>query len=300
MPKYPVILCLIFSLLLSSSLTSCEKKLSPQLLLSQAEEKLIKICQEEYNLKLSLKALPNTLWIYLPLEGNLLSFKAAQLPPQNSTTAVESLSIKFLDGKFKDGLFSLKYDIGISKSYPQDPGYTTEYSEEYQTAYSNILTALYQIFPEGINSEEKVPDLFVIVFADIKNGLKSQITFYFKDFLRSMTDHSFQEESLKRFITDPVTGDFKLIEDKEGQYLEYQEITWPEFLVKQIVHRIQYKYTQSSFPPSMDTKNEILKIFKETFDTYQFKDFTSIQLHDFNKNTIETIEPSALNQIEPP
>ncbi len=232
------------------------------------------------------------------MENTLLSLQATQSPSQDSTTAVESLSIKFLDGKFKDDLFSLKYDIGLSKSYPQNPGYSTGYSEEYKTAYRNILTAIYQAFPEGINSETKIPDFFVIVFADIKNGLKNQITFYFNDFLRSMTDHSFQEEFSKRFIADPVTGDFKLIDDREGQYLEYKDMTWPEFLIKQILHRIQYKYTQSSFPPSADTKHEILKIFKETFDAYQFKDFTSIQLHDFNKDTLEAIEPSQLNQIE--
>ena len=297
MPRLKL-LKIILCLCVLSTLGGCASPPQPLRKLSEAEKKLIEICQNEYKLEIVLKPLNNTLWIYVPQREAFLDFKANDQGAQNSPEAKESLSIKFLEGKFIDGTFKLTYDIGTSKTYTKDYGFATQFNEQYQENQRNILTAIYRAFADlqitskGSPQAEKTPDFFILVIADIIKGIETQTTFYFPDILRGMSDPSFNEEYTKRIIPDSPVGNKDIILDNRGDHLDIQELTWAEFLIKQIVYRIQYKYQRSSLPPSAETKNEILKIFKETVEAYQFKDFTAFELHDLDKGTIETFEKS--------
>jgi len=130
-----------------------------------------------------------------------------------------------------------------------------------------------------------VPDFFVIVGADIVNGLEAQVLFNFEDLKRAYTDQSFYGEYAKRVISEQPYGNIEIIGDKKGNHVKYKSLSWPEFLAKQMVFRVNFKYQRSSFPPSNDTRLELLTIAADTVSAYQFKDFASIELQDLNAQT---------------
>lgn len=284
---------------------SCSQPPSPVPTLSDTHKKFIDICKNDYALDVVLKPLKNTVWIYIPKEESFIDIRAGENGPQNSNEAKEALTIKFIDGKFKDSLFFLEYDIGPIKNYPKDYGYATTYTGSYQKDHRNILTAIYRAFSaleiqeNKKISPEKVPDFFVVVTADIKRGVKIQTTLCFQDLLRAMTDPYFMEEYSKRVMVDLPAGDKKIIGDQEGKNLKIEELTWPEFLIRQIIYRIQFKYQRSAFAPSEDTRKEILAAAAETLATYNFQDYHFLQLHNLSQNAYETLKKDELADYLP-
>ena len=284
---------LFFFILLSCFLHLACGKISAKEPLPEGYKKFIEICQNEYNLPVVVNPLKNTVWIYLPQKENILELKAAEQKSADSNQAKESVSIKFLDGKFTDGVFQLEYDIAPSKTYTQNYGYANQYSEPYQKNYRNLLTIIYRSFSDFPNS----PDFFILVIADINNGIEIKTTLYLKDLLRGTSDQSFQEEYVKRMIVNYPVGNVDIVGDDTGGHINYQELTWPEFLIEQALYRLRFQYKQSSFPPSSDTKKEILQIIKETLEAYHFEDFDAIELNDLNTNSVEKIEKFQLKEI---
>ena len=275
-----------------------------------------------------LKPLDNTLWVYIPLEKPMIEVKASDQPPAPLTDkATEKTNIDFIDGNFENGTFKIEYDIGKSKKYGADFGYSSALSEEYQTKQRNAFTSIYRAYVDveevpgqGILKKvegdvdyegsqknlthktlahayvktEKVPDFFVVVIADISTGLERKITFYFSDLKRSMTDQFFYEEYAKRIIADNPVGNKSIVGDREGKHLDIQEETWPNFLTKQILNRIRFRYLLSEFPPSDNPEDEILKIVNETTSAYGFEDFQSVELNDLHTDKKYLFDKSQL------
>lgn len=277
----------------------CAKKEPPDIsTLSQASQKFIELAKSEYNLDIVLTPIQNTLWVYLPLEEHFLDLKASEEGPQSSGEARESLVINFLDGRFEKGAISLRYDIGLTKSYAKSYGYKTAYTEQYRQKQQNLLTALYRSYGHlAVASKEAggIPEFFVMAAADIINGLELQTLVHVQDLKRVFEDQSFHEEYSRRAISDYPMGHTAIIGDKEGRHLNVHAVSWPEFITRQMVYRIQYKYQQSSFPPSEDTQGEILAIAAETAGAYAFMDFHSVILHDLHTGTTATIPRAELN-----
>ncbi|HBR14998.1 MAG TPA: hypothetical protein DD723_05585 [Candidatus Omnitrophica bacterium] len=267
---------------------------------SQAQEKLIKICQEDYGLEVHPTAFPHTLWIYLPLKESFFSIEPSEEEIENSRESKEVPTINFLDGHFSDGTFLIEFDISSSRRYKKSFGYTSTFSERYQVIQQNILAALSRAYAEVIKNPDKktdaAPMFFIVIIADIENGLESRMLLNFQDLLRVMTDHSFQEEFIRRAIIEYPTGSKKIIGDRKGDYLDYHEMTWPEFLVKQMLYRVKFKYERSAFPPTQEAKEEILDIAAQTVKIYSFADFQSLRLHDLSTDSLYTIEKSELEK----
>jgi hypothetical protein len=49
-----------------------------------------------------------------------------------------------------------------------------------------------------------------------------------------------------------------------------------------MIYRVTFKYQQSAFPPSADTRSELLRIAADTVAAYDFTDFTSVKLRDLD------------------
>jgi len=274
-------------------------KLSPPPVqtLSEAEKKFNQICQEEYNFTPVVFRLTNTVWIYIPLEQNIFEFKVSDKGPSSSTQASKSFAINYLEGQFANGQFMIQYDIGAVKKYAKDPGYSTSYTEEFQKKQRGILTAVFRAYaelPTDKRSPDMAPDFFVLVIADIKTGLETKTIFYFPDFKRAMTDQFFYEEFTRRTVSDDPIGQNHIIDDRNGAHLNPTEITLPEFLAKQIVFRIRYKFQRSDFPPDGDIREEITKIISETLANYNFRDSESIELEDLTTGEKKIIEKQNL------
>jgi len=266
------------------------KPLSP----SEAHQKLIQILKEESNIEVVTKEFERTLWIYLPMAEGFLEMKAKDKPPAPpSDGPTTSPTVHFLEGTFEDSNFKIEYDISPSKKYAKDYGYSSSFSENYQTNQRNILTAISRAYS---NSEE-APAFFVLVIADIVNGMEARTLLNLGDLKRAYTDQAFHGEYAKRVVSEQPRGDVEIVGDKEGKYINFRDITWPEFLVKQIIFRINYKYTQSAFPPSESDlpKDEILKAAAATIGAYAFTDFASVELHDLNDGALYTIAKEELS-----
>lgn len=251
--------------------------------LSQADEKFSALCRDELKYPVAVKRAPNTVWIYLPMEESIFDFKASDKGPQMSTQAAEGFAIQYLDVNFTDQKFLVQYDISKIKKYTKDPGYTSNYSDTYQEKQRNLLTAIFRAYADV--ATEQVPQFFVLVIADIAAGLEVKTVFNFGDFKRAMSDQSFYEEFTRRTVSDEPKGNSNIIGDMAGRHLAVTEVTWPEFLSKQILYRIRVKYQYSSFPPGPNTPQEIADIAAAVTGAYNFTGYSGIILEDLNAGT---------------
>lgn len=280
--------------------------------LKEAEKKLVDICRKEYNLEVLLFPRGNTLWVYAPSDIDFFELKVSENGPQEAVPPSEARTIYFLDSKYSLGRFHIRYDIGKGKKSGDSPGYGYQYSQKFQDVQRYLLTAVSRAFADVEKREdqpglyqkvegdvdyvgadknashkklvhsyiktERVPDFFVIIVADIKNGLAAKMVFYLDDILRGMSDQFFREEYSRRVLNEGAVGSTAIIGDKEGRHLQLKSLTWADFLAKQISHRIRFKYSQSDFPPGEDSDKEILKIIAQTFSSYSFDNFFTIEL----------------------
>lgn len=278
-------------------LTGCSKAApSAPPPLSDMHQKFLKICQEEHKLKVVLKPLRNTIWIYVPLDDDLMKIASTPEGMRKSDTAEEHPAIKYLESVYNDRRFKITYDIHPDKNYLQSPGYRLSYSSAYQKISQQILASVSRAYFEPTDA----PQFFVIVITDIKNGVEMENIFYLDDLKRYMAFGALpQEEFLKRSIYE-AKGKTNWIGDTQGRHLAYNELTMPEFLAKQMMTRINFKYQKSSFPPSADTRGEILNVAAETFKSYNFTDFNYVELRDLNTGLTETVSPTELQAVIAP
>lgn len=288
------LLCLLISILPAGC---SDTKPVPQTPLSDVHQKFLQLCREEYKLNVILKPLTRTVWVYAPLQESLMEIAASPKPALKSNEPALKPAVKFIDASFKDGNFLVKYDIAQQKIYPNPSGYNFEYTEAYRKISRNILTAVSRVYfsvdKTGADSAE-VPDFFIVVITDIRRGMEIRNTFSLNDLKRYMSMESIPQEEYAQRNLFEVKGGQDFIGDSEGLHLDYEEITLPEFLGRQIIQRVNFKYQQSSFPPSDDTKTEILQIAARTLDYYGFTDFTSLHLRDLSAGSLETIPQSDL------
>jgi hypothetical protein len=286
-----------------SSLVGCQKMPEPAQTLDAASEKFLKICKEEFKYNIVLKSVGETMWIYAPMKEPILDLKSSE--KQSGTKEPEErLSVKYLDGEFKTPAFAFEYDIDKVKSYPKkDPGYGLQYSENYRERHRNILMALQRSYfdlgevpgdvtykdPQKQDTHEKLvesyvmtakpPRFFVFVVADISAGVEIEDIFYFQDLKRYATGDMPEDEFTKRYVSES-RGSQGILADVLGKHLDLRDIVMSEFLTKQIMNRINFKYGQSSFSPSEDAEKEIMSIIAETLKSYDFQDFHQIDLHN--------------------
>ncbi len=292
-------------------LSGCSPSSPPAIAtLAEAHQKFLKLCKEEYNLAVVLKPLPSTLWIYLPVTENIIEYKASLEGAPRSAKPTQELLLHYVDGHFENETFHVEYDIVKGFSDPSQKSLKSFYTEEFQRKQNNLLTALFRSYSDldlekkesasqkggpYLEKTDAPPPFVVLVASDIKRGVEAILIFSFEDFRYTMTGLIPQEEFALRSITE-FRGGQGIVADEEGRHLALKEMTWPEFLTKQILNRIRFKYQTSDFKPSDDAETEILTIVAQTLKAYSFGDFTSVRLHNlrsdqhylFNRSQLET------------
>lgn len=284
-------------LILALTFCGCDK-LKPQepIPLAEAEQKFAGILKDEFKIEPVIKKSNNTLWVYVPLPESIMKMAATPEGPQKSGSSEERPTIKYLETSYENGRFLITYDIRQDIAYAQSPGYRVDYTPVYQKTSQNILTAVTRAYFQTTEP----PLFFIMVIADIQNGVEIETIFYLEDLRKYMSMEAIpQEEFVKRNIYD-IRGRTAWIGDTGGRHLSYQEILMPEFLARQITGRVNFKYQKSSFPPSSNARTEILSIVKETLGNYDFKDFNYIELHDRQAGFRETVPPAELNALPAP
>lgn len=257
---------------------------------AEANRRLVEIVKKEVNYEIQVKTVGQTLWVYLPLKKELFTFKMTEQPPQKT----REFSLLYLDGTFLDNTFHLEYDIAPStKQKSADEGLSSAYTEAFNNAYASLFAAISGVY---LNTQEP-PTFVVLIIADIEKGIEVVNTFCLDDLKKQQTGALAPQEYVLRFLTSSQ-GDKAIINDKKGAHIDYNDIGWSEFLLKQMIHRINFKYTQSDFPPQKDAETEILDIVGKTTRFYDFKDFSSVELNDLRNSKNYAFSPSQLKTFE--
>jgi len=293
MKRFPFLILILFSLCLAAG---CSKKQIQSLEPGDGEVKLAQILTEENELNIVLKVFEQTIWIYVPIEDELFKLKLDHQGAKVSNESLEVPHINYVETSFNDRSFSLEYDIQMRRKYVKTYGYTNTFTEDVSKIQQNILSAVSRSY---FDMEEKDRPVFVaFVIANIVTGIEMQIMFALEDLKRAYADPGFQEEYTQRIVSDTPVGMKSILADKEGNHVAFHDITWEEFLAKQMNFRIRKKYEQSAFHPSADTQHEILSQVKRTIDAYRFDGFDSIILNNLVDGTEKKITPDELSNLE--
>jgi len=296
-----------------------------------AHTKLIKILEKDYNIKAVTTALQNTLWIYIPLEKTFFEVSASDKGPQKSSKSTKEISLLYLDGQFDGSYFNVEYDVGEVKNYPDDKGIQSKYSEEYSRISRTITTAIHTAYgnierkvgsfdyiekisgdidfqdeekntthktlvQSHVLQEQKVPDFFVVIIADIEKGIETRSILYLQDLRRAHVDPNFIEEYAKRAITEQPIGHSIIKGDKTGQHIDYHDVTWNEFLMKQLLYRIRFQFQMSSHKPESGNVEIFKDLAQQVLRGYPHRDYKGVKF--FNLDTkqssqlnVEAVEP---------
>jgi hypothetical protein len=145
--------------------------------------------------------------------------------------------------------------------------------------------------------DPKTPISFVvIVITDIKKGIEIRYTFYLEDYRMASVEGIPYDEFSKRILQESK-GNTDYIGDEIGQHLEYTDINLPEFLTKQIINRIRFKFTQSDFPPQETYEEPIIGIVADTTRYYHFKDFKELRTSDLRTKKKMIFTPAQLDSF---
>ncbi len=277
-------------------LNGCARQKPTFLTPTEAAEKFNRICKDEYTLNVITRQLGNSLWIYLPFKGHLVDYKATPSFLALMKKSDNKPRLDYIDGKFENKNFSFEYSVN-NKNYPdKDRGYSSSYTEEFQTAQRAIYTALARAYGDAAHTaDEHMPEFIVTIITDLEKGLELESILYYDDLKRvsSNPPDLTQEEFLKRYVND-LRGDIDGINDETGEHNQYREIELSDFLTRQIVNRINFKFQSSDFPPSENTKDEMIQIIQETLKAYQFTDYQSIKLKDLTDDSSFVLEKDKL------
>lgn len=304
----------IITLILIASLafTGCGKKdktpIEPPKL-SAVNEKFIALARDEFGYEdIKIRDVGRTLWIYLPLRKRIVDVKASKGEAKKTVEIFDKITVKNVQAGWTNDELNLAYDIQKSKTYQKDAGYGSNYSDEYSTAQQELMQAISRTYfdfaeelrlnsedPENAKELPGVPTFVVMVIADIEKGVEIESMFNFEDLKKamSMIPSLTGDEFMKRYVAD-IRGSMGIIDDLEGQHLNYRDIDMKEFLARQIENRVNFKYVHSVTPPSDDTRQEVLGAISDALQGYQYFAVLGVTLNDQATNTTETLSKADL------
>lgn len=267
---------LLFSIAIATlvSLSGCLEQTEPTYTYKEENipEAVKQVCKDEYDLDVTARRTPTTLWIYIPLSK------------------------------------ILHKDYGIKEEKIFD--------EEMMGKLRNILTTIGRV----VISSDKTPEFFALVASDIQLGLDYIFIGNVLDIKKSYAGFIPWTEANRRFVVR-----LKLVPeavgDVTGEHLKAYDIKLSDFLAEQIAQRIsiqfqeeslkkyfrirdsrgrflsdtfvfEYSIEQISNPEKeIDIKKEILNTITYCIKTYEFKDFSTVEIID-----LFTQSKSVLNQ----
>lgn len=223
-----------------------------------------KICKEEYDLDVTTQRTNTTLWIYAPLT-------------------------KILDKEY-----------GIKEGKLFDP--------EMADKLRNILTTIGRVL---INSDN-TPEFYALVASDINLGIDYTLIGNVLDTKKSYANYIPWTEANRRYVIRLALAP-EAIGDSTGEHLNAYDVKLPDFLAEQIGQRIAAKFQEegrkkyfkveksdgrflnnnflieysigelSQPTQEINIREEMLDIIAYCIKSYEFKDFSSVELTDLAK-----------------
>ncbi len=269
--------------LIAALLAGCTSSTKPTFLKKDISEAIQNICKNEFKIEVKATPVGSTLWIYMPFED---IFEKSVAP----VIYRERFIIERNDGEFKSRWF--KFDALIKKVPERERFQDYKFNKKVADKINDVWRALRRVLFSMARSADE-PKFFCLVTADIKNGFQILQIFYYLDLKKVSYGFISWEEFQHRTIqeTNVLTA---IIGDKKGAHLKYRDISLEEFLVVQIKQRINSKFSKPEVAADADIDKEIIKIVVHVLKTYNFKDFTAVELNNLLTNNRLTLNEAAI------
>ncbi len=249
-------------------LSACTSSTSPSFSREDIPREVKDICKKEYKLNLSTRLIGSTLWVYLPLEDIISK-------PAKPEKYIERFLLEDQKNSLNEKILKVNYLIKptVEKEKQQEITIDKSVNEK----IFDVLQVIRRVLFSMDNSRNDKPLFFCIVTADIKNGLEIKQIFHLMDLKKLSYGLISQSEYQHRIIQDTAIS-AQIIGDKEGNHLDYREITLEEFIADQIQGRIKLKFQKPEVEKNADIDKEVLKIITYTLNAYGFKDFNLAEM----------------------
>jgi len=259
-------------------LSACNSSVAPSFLKEDITQAVKDICKKEYQLNLTTKLIGQTLWVYMPLEDIVTK-------PPKPEKYIERFLIEDNKNSLSEGILKVSYAIKPvdEKEVNQEMSLDKKVNEK----IFNVLQVIRRVLFSTDNSKTNNPLFFCIVTADIKNGFEIKQIFHLSDLKKLSYGLISQTEYQHRIVQDTLVSAL-IIGDTEGTHLNYQNITLEDFIVGQIQNRIRIKFQKPEVEKNADIDKEVLKIISYTVDTYNFRNFSLLEMTNL-LNTRKTI-----------
>lgn len=268
-------LALLFNLLVCINLIGCQKPIEPSFKEKDIPHLVKKICKEEYNLDVTTIRTPTTLWVYAPMN-------------------------KMLDKEF-----------GIKEDKLFD--------EEMTDKLRNIFITIGRV----LVSSDKTPEFFALSVSDINIGLDYTIIGSVLDMKKSYAEFIPLAEANRRYVVK-LKAEPLAVNDTAGNHLQAYDVKMPDFLSEQIAQRIgakfqgeewkkyfkvdssvgsfinntfvlAYSIEQVSRPDkAIDIDKEVSAIITYCIKTYEFRDFSMVEINDLLKKKKTILNKTAI------
>jgi len=265
-------------------LSSCTSSTAPSFSREDIPAKVKAISKKEYKLDLSARLIGSTLWVYLPLEDIISK-------PAQPEKYIERFLLEDQKNSLNEKILKVNYLVKptAEKEKQQDVSIDKSVNEKIFNVLQVIRRALFSMD----NSGKDQPLFFCIVTADIKNGLEIKQIFHLMDLKKLSYGLISQTEYQHRIIQDTAIS-AQIIGDKEGNRLDYREITLEDFIADQIQSRIKLKFQKPEVEKNTDIDKEVLKIIGYTLNAYGFKDFTLAEITNLASGAKTVLNQTAI------
>jgi hypothetical protein len=249
-------------------LSACNSSVSPSFLKENIPYAVKDICKKEYQLDLTTKIVGSTLWVYMPLE-NIIS------KPPKPEKYIERFLLEDQKNSLNEKILKVNYLIKpvAENEKQQEMAIDKKVNEN----IFNVLQVIRRVLFSIDNSKKDKPLFFCIVTADIVNGLEIKQIFHLLD-LKKLSYGLMSQTEYQHRIVQSTTLSPLVIQDKNGAYLDYRDITLEEFIADQIQCRIRLKFQKPEVEKNADIDKEILKIIAYTLKAYEFKDYNFVEI----------------------
>jgi len=265
-------------------LSGCSTSTSPSFLKENIPEAIVDISKKEYKIDLKAKLVGETVWIYFPVKD---IFEKADKPEKYS----EKFMIKASSANFKDETLQVSYFIQPVPETEKTQEF--KYNKDILEQINNILSVTRRVLFSAEREKKREPKFICIIVADIKTGIEIREMTYYLDLKKVSYNYISLGEYQHRTIQD-VNLVPEAIGDKDGLYINYQDISLNEFLAKQIQHRIRLKFQKPEVDKHADIDKEIIKIAAVTIKIYGIKDFNEVELLNQRTNKKVTLNEAAV------
>ena len=248
----------------------CSAAPGPSYTIKNLSASLSEICKNEYNIPIVSKLQGQTLWVYIPLEEEL--FIETDKPEEYS----KKFEVKSIDGSLSGGSINLGYDI---QEIPEaKESQNKKFNPQAMDKINKILRSLRRVV-FSLRHDKYEPKFFIIVAADIKNGIELIEITYIDDLKKAFYGIISWSEYQQRSLQD-IKVSLEAIGDFKGRHLKFQDIDFREFLVEQIRQRIRQKFNRAEVEKGADIDKEVLKSIKNVLEIYKFQDFLVLDLRN--------------------